>query len=108
MNSIRLSRVGRKNSPQFRVVVTPKHKDPWGKSLDIVGQYNPRVNPPQVKLDAERIKHWISQGAEVSDTVWNLLVDAKIVEGKKRSVTSISKVRATKIAAEKAKSAPAA
>lgn len=107
MNSIRLSRVGRKNAPQFRVVVTPKHKDPWGKSLEIVGQYNPRMNPPQIKLEAERIKHWIAQGAEVTDTVWNLLVDAKIVDGKKRSVTSISKARATKLAAEK-KEAPAA
>lgn len=107
MNSIRLSRVGRKNAPQFRVVVTPKHKDPWGKSLDIVGQYNPRANPPEIKLDAERIKFWIAQGAEVTDTVWNLLVGAKIVEGKKRNVTSISKTRATKLAAEK-KEAPAA
>ncbi len=105
MNSIRLSRVGRKNAPQFRVVVTPKHKDPWGKALEIVGQYNPRMNPPQIKLDAERIKAWIAQGAEVSDTVWNLLVDAKIVSGKKVGVTSISKKRATKIADAKAKAA---
>ncbi len=103
MVSIRLSRVGRKNAPSFRVIVVPKHKDPWGKSLEIVGHYNPRQQPPQLELKADRIKHWLSKGAEASDTVWNILVDQKIVEGKKRGVTSISKKRAGKIAEAKAK-----
>lgn len=106
MVSIRLSRVGRKNSPTYRVVVVPKHKDPWGKVLEIVGHYDPRSKA--TKLEADRIKHWISQGAEASDTVWNLLVQNKVVEGKKVGTTHISKTRAVKLADEKAKVAPAA
>ncbi len=101
MVSIRLSRVGRRNQPSYRMIVVPKHKDPWGKALDIVGHYNPRMSPPEIKLDAERIKGWIAKGAEASDTVWNLLVDAKIVEGKKRSTSHISKVLANKLAGKK-------
>ncbi len=108
MNSIRLTRVGRKNAPSFRVVVTPKHKDPWGKALEIVGTYNPRMQPPQINLKADRIKHWLSQGAEASDTVWNLLVDAKIVDGKKRTASSLTKKRSAKLAEKKAKDEPAA
>lgn len=102
MNSIRLSRVGRKNAPTFRVVVVPTHKDPWGKTLEIVGNYNPRSTPVQIELKADRIKHWLADGAEASDTVWNLLVDAKIVEGKKRSTSHISKVLAARIEKNKA------
>jgi small subunit ribosomal protein S16 len=98
MVSIRLSRVGRKNQPLYRVVVVPKHKDPWGDVLEIVGNYNPRKKPRELILNADRIKYWLSKGAEASDTVWNLLVDEKIVEGKKHSVTHISKTRRDKAA----------
>lgn len=97
MLSIRLSRVGRKNTPLFRMVVMEKSRDPWAKHLEILGQYNPRTNPATINLKTDRIKHWISQGAEMSDTVWNMLVDAKIVEGKKRTVTRISNTRAAKL-----------
>jgi small subunit ribosomal protein S16 len=107
MISIRLSRIGRKNAPQFRVVVVPKHKDPWGKVLENVGNYNPRATPPELKLNAERIKHYLAQGAEATDTVWNLLVEAKIVTGKKRAVTHISKVLAKRLEDKKAKEQPA-
>ncbi len=106
MLSIRLSRVGKKNAPLFRVVIMEKSRDPWAKHLEILGQYNPRTNPPTINLKTDRIKHWLEQGAEVSDTMWNILVDAKIVEGKKRAVTNISKTRAKKIA-EKAGTAAA-
>ena len=61
-----------------------KRKDPWGTSLDIVGFYNPRAKPKVIRFDAERINYWLSKGAEASATVWNLLVDQKIVEGAKR------------------------
>lgn len=101
MNSIRLTRVGRKNAPTYRVVVVAKHKDPWGKPLEILGHYNPRKTPVELVLKADRIKHWLSQGAEASDTVWNLLVTAKVVDGKKVSTSHISKVLAKKLEAEK-------
>lgn len=84
MVSIRLSRVGKNKQPEYRVVVMDKRKDPWGRALDIVGFYNPRTKPKTVRFDAERIKYWLSKGAEASPTVWNLLVDAKVVEGKKK------------------------
>jgi len=97
MLSIRLTRVGRKKAPSYRVVVMPKERDPWGKALEVLGHYNPLTEPRTIELKADRIKHWISVGAEVSDSVWNLLVDAKIVDDKKRTVTHISKKRQGKM-----------
>lgn len=102
MVSIRLSRVGKTGAPVYRVVVLPKHNDPWAIATEILGHYNPRKNPRELVLKADRVKYWIDKGAEVSDTVWNLLIDEKLVEGKKRSVTTISNTRRAKLD-EKAK-----
>jgi len=78
---IRLQRVGRTNDPSFRVIVTDsKNSAKTGNFLEIVGSYDARQGKPQ--LNAERIQHWIKNGAQVSDTVHNLLVKAKIIEGK--------------------------
>lgn len=124
MITIRLSRVGTKRAPVYRVVVMPKHNDPWAIATEILGHYNPRKsglkdgsgsagNPPELVLNVERIKYWLSKGAEASNTMWNLLVDQKIVEGKKRSVSHISSTRAKKLenkaneAKAKAQEAPA-
>lgn len=86
MLKIRLQRVGRKNDPSFRVVVTDERRGPKsGAFLEILGSYDARKGEPQLKAD--RIKHWISNGARPSDTVHNLLVGAKIIDGKKRDVT---------------------
>ena len=101
MLSIRLTRVGKKNAPSYRLIVIEKTRDPWAKALEILGNYNPRKEPPEITFDIERIKHWLSKGAEVSDTVWNLFVDLKLVEGKKHSVTHISKTRHEKLDKEK-------
>ena len=97
MQSIRLSRVGTKRAPVYRVVVMPKHNDPWAIATEILGHYNPRKDPRELVLNVERVKYWIDKGAEATDTVWNLLVDEKIVEGKKRGVTHISGSRAKKL-----------
>lgn len=97
MLSIRLSRVGSKKRPVYRIVVMPKHRDPWADSNEILGHYNPRSNPKEIVIKADRVKYWISQGAEPTNSVWNLLVDQKIVEGEKRTSTHISKKRAAKI-----------
>ena len=88
MLSIRLSRVGKKKAPIYRVVVMPKTRDPWAKTTEILGNYNPRTKV--LTAPAERIQHWVKNGAECSDTVWNILIDNKVVEGKKRSITHIS------------------
>ncbi|MBI4599208.1 30S ribosomal protein S16 [Candidatus Uhrbacteria bacterium] len=103
MLSIRMTRVGKKNRPEFRIILVDKRKDPWGKSLEILGNRNPRTK--ETLLKADRITHWISKGAQATESVWNILVDQKIVEGKKRSVTNISKKRHTKMEKEQAEAA---
>lgn len=100
MLSLRLSKVGKKNRPEFRLIVVDKHKDPWGKAVEILGSRNPRTKVNTFNLD--RIKFWLSKGAQPSATVHNILVDLKLIEGKKESVTNISKKRTTKIAKEAA------
>lgn len=81
---IRLQRVGRKNDPSFRMVVTDsKNSTKSGKFLEVVGSYDARLGKNKTILKAERIKHWISVGAQLTDTVKNLLISKKIIEGKK-------------------------
>jgi small subunit ribosomal protein S16 len=84
---IRLTRVGKKKQPSYRLVVQEKSKDPWGKAFEIVGQYNPRTNPKTINIKADRVKEWMSKGAQPSPSVHNLLVDAKIIAGEKVNAT---------------------
>lgn len=85
MLKIRLARIGRKNDPTFRVVVTEHTRGPKsGKHVEILGNYNPKTDT--IALEGERILHWISNGAQVSDTVHNLLVGQGIISGKKVNV----------------------
>lgn len=85
MLTIRLSRVGRKNDPSFRVIVVESKRKPQpGNYLEMVGSYNPKGG--NVELKGDRIKHWISMGATVSDTVHNLLVTNKIIDAKKINI----------------------
>ncbi|MFH1252990.1 MAG: 30S ribosomal protein S16 [Candidatus Uhrbacteria bacterium] len=95
MLSMRLTKVGKLNRPEFRLIVVDKHKDPWGKAVEILGNRNPRTKENTFKV--ERIKYWLSKGAQPTATVHNILVDMKLMEGKKQSVTTISKKRAEKI-----------
>ena len=85
MLNIRLQRVGRKNDPSFRVIVTDsKLKPKTGNFLEILGSYDARKGKPVI--DTERAKYWISKGAQVSGTVHNILVDLKAITGKKINV----------------------
>jgi small subunit ribosomal protein S16 len=102
MLKIILSRTGKKKQAYFKILVTQKEKDPWGTYLENLGNYNPRSK--QLELKADRIKYWLSQGAQPSATIWNMLVDKGLVEGKKQKVSLISKKRSAKIA-EKTKAA---
>jgi len=82
---IRLFRIGKKNQPLFKIVVTEKRKPVrGGVFVEAVGFYNP-IKKEKV-LKRERIKYWLSVGAQPSPTVHNLLVSEKIIEGKKISV----------------------
>jgi small subunit ribosomal protein S16 len=113
MLHIRLRRVGKKKQPSYRLIVCEKSKDPWGDYLENLGTYNPRTSPSEINLKTDRIKEWISKGAQCSDTVWNILVDQGVVEGGKRKTIELSKKRkekvdkasADKAAAEEAKKA---
>ena len=90
MLAIRFLRAGKKNQPFFRIVVTDKKNPPrGGRFLEILGFFNPLTK--EKKLKAERIKYWLSVGAQPSSTVHNLLVKEKIIEGKKINVHKKSK-----------------
>lgn len=79
---IRLFRVGKKNQPSFKIVVIDKRKPPRrGRFIEEVGFLNPLTK--EKVLRKERIDYWMSVGAKPSDTVHNLLVEEKIIEGKK-------------------------
>ena len=110
MLTIRLTRVGKKKDGSFRVIVVEsKRKVQPGNYLEMVGSYDPRVD--KVELKADRIKHWISMGATVSDTVHNLLISNKIIEGKKINVLpkkTVAKVEAPAEAVAPVAEAPAA
>lgn len=85
MLKVRLQRVGRKNDPSFRMIVTDSRRAAKKSNfVEIVGAYDARKGEPQIKAD--RVKYWMSVGAQVSGTVHNLLVNAKIVDGKKVNV----------------------
>jgi small subunit ribosomal protein S16 len=98
MLSLKLSRVGKKSQPVYRLVVVEKSKDPWGRVVENIGTFNPLMTPPKIEFNAERVKYWVSKGAQPSDTVWNMLVDQKLVEGAKRLKVKISKARKAKMA----------
>lgn len=104
MLRIRFSRVGKRNAPSFRLVLTPKESPPKGKFLEILGFYNPRTKERGLKK--ERILHWISKGAAPSDTAHNFLVKEGVIEGKKIAVHSMAK-RKKKAAADSSAKAPA-
>jgi len=81
MLTIRFSRVGKKSFPTYRLVISEKARDPYGKALEILGSYNPHNKNLYAKAD--RINYWISKGATMSPTVNNLLINNKVIEGKK-------------------------
>ncbi len=73
MLMIRLARFGAKKKPFYRVVVIEKERARNGRSLEVVGHYNPLTSPAQVVLKHDRIEHWTSHGAQLSDTVKRLV-----------------------------------
>ncbi len=76
--TIRLSRIGKKKKPFYRVVVIERTRPRDGRVKEAVGTYDPLKKPAEIKLDAERIKYWIGLGAQPSDTVRSFLRLQKI------------------------------
>jgi small subunit ribosomal protein S16 len=77
MLTIRLRRGGAKKKPMYRVVVSDSRKTPIADYLDQVGFYNPHVEPPEIRIDMEKVDKWRSQGAGMSETVRNLIQKAQ-------------------------------
>ena len=85
MLMMRLQRVGRKNDPSFRIVVTDKRTGVKSdRHIDRLGSYNPKLN--HIQLDAEKAKEWLAKGVQPSDTMHNILVSQKVITGKKINV----------------------
>lgn len=104
---IRLSRRGRKKQPTYRLVLQERDWAPTSKVIETLGSYNPNTNPATIEFDAERIQYWISQGAQTSTTVHNMLVTAGVVKGEKRRAVFGKKDQTEEeIAAEKADAKP--
>ena len=99
---IRFQRIGRKNDPSYRMVVTERRSKPQSGGIETVGSYHPKTKHTVFKN--ERILYWMAKGAGVSDTVHNLLVANGTLKAKKRSI----KGQAAKKAPEKEILAPEA
>ena len=91
MLKIRLQRVGRVHEPVFRLVVTDsKNSTKSGKSVEVLGSYDARRGD-KAEIKNDRVSYWVEKGAQLSGTVHNLLVDRKIVSGKKINVLPLKK-----------------
>ena len=73
MVMIRLARFGARKQPFYRIVVIEKDRARNGRSIEVVGTYNPRTNPASVELKHERIAHWVSVGAQFTPVVAKLV-----------------------------------
>jgi len=102
MLRIRLQRLGRKKKPSYRVIVSERQKDTQAGSLEILGRYNPMAEPKELEFNSERVKHWLSVGAQPSNTVHNLLVRAGVIvdDKKKMKSVTITKKRQAKLEAK--------
>ena len=84
---IRLTRLGDKKSPFYRVVVTDSRKARDGAYIENIGTYNPLKNPAEIKVDVELAKKWLSNGAQPTETVKSILQTAGALEVKGNSPT---------------------
>lgn len=104
MLTIRLARVGTKNRPSYRIIICEKGRDNYGNILENLGTYNSFTKA--LKLEEEKLKAWISKGAQLSATLNNLLITKGIIKGEKQksrrmNTEKIVKKRTDKEAADK-------
>lgn len=102
---LRLSRFGKKNHATFRIIVSDKQKDTKGRYLELLGSYDPHQTPTQINLKEDRVKYWLSVGAQPSSTVHNLLVEKGVLAGPKLQVAKAKKVEASAAAEQPAPAA---
>lgn len=99
---IRFARTGRKNKASFRLVLQEKTQAPKSAAIETLGSYNPHLikREDQIQLNAERVKYWLTQGAQPSNTVHNLLIELGITTGKKKRSVFTQKAEAPVARAE--------
>lgn len=78
---IRLKRMGMKKAPFYRVVVADIRSPRDGRFIEEIGYYNPMTNPAEIKIDAEKAKKWLGNGAQPTDTCRILLKKTGVIEG---------------------------
>ncbi len=77
---MRLTRMGAKKAPFYRVIVADSRSPRDGRFIEEIGYYNPLTEPADIKIDAEKAKKWIANGAQPTDTVKSLLKKSGIVD----------------------------
>ena len=77
---MRLTRIGSKKRPYYRIVVIDKRRARNGRFLEVLGQYNPIASPVQMEINSERAQYWLSKGAEPSETVRSILRKKEVIK----------------------------
>jgi len=90
---MRLTRMGDKKSPFYRIIVCDARKARGGEYIDQIGYYNPMPDPAEVKIDAEKAKNWLSKGVQPTDTVRSLLISAGVLPKPEKLSPSRTKVK---------------
>ncbi len=93
---MRLTRMGDKKNPIYRIVITDSRNARDGAYVDKVGHYNPTANPAEVVIDADKAKDWIAKGVQPTATVKNLLINQGILPKPTKLSPSKTKVRKSK------------
>ena len=79
---IRLTRLGDKKAPFYRVVVADSRSPRDGKFVEVIGTYNPLTNPAEIKIDNEKAAKWLKDGAQPTETAKELLIKSGVIERK--------------------------
>ena len=96
MVKIRLTRLGDKKSPFYRVIVADSRTTRDGKAIDTLGTYDPLKDPAEIKIDAEKAKKWIANGALPTDTAKAILVKAGVLPKGKKAPAKTNAVKKVK------------
>ena len=79
---IRLTRLGDKKAPFYRVVVADSKSPRDGKFVEVIGTYNPLTNPAEIKINSEKASQWLQNGAKPTETAKELLIKSGVIERK--------------------------
>lgn len=96
MVKIRLTRLGDKKSPFYRVIVADSKNSRDGKFIEVLGTYDPLTDPATIKIDTEKAKQWITNGAQPTDTARAILVKSGVLEQGKRAPAKTNAVKKKK------------